>query len=293
MKKWLVIGKNGQLSLALAALLGDNADSVGMDELDLSNPSAVQPLLQRYQPTAVLNAAAYTQVDKAESEQTLARAINATSVAEMAVYCKAADIPLVHISTDYVFDGSGHAPRTEEVAAAPLNVYGQTKLEGEQAITHTGGRYMILRTSWVFDDAGKNFLNTMLGLGKEREQLAVVSDQVGAPTYAMHLAQAMVSALQKAQAMSVFPSGIFHACGAGETSWHGFATAIFEQARKRGEVLAVREVKAIETSHYPTPAKRPLNSRLDCSKLERVLGVRLPHWEQGLSECMERKYAGA
>lgn len=292
MTPWLVIGRGGQLSGALEEMLAGRAVFLGQDVLDLSQPEKVQAVLAQHSPSAVLNAAAYTQVDLAEKEQALATAINADAVHEMAIFCASREIPLMHISTDYVFDGSGQQARREEAPPAPLNVYGQTKLAGEQAIINTGGRYIILRTSWVFDALGKNFVNTMLRLGKEREVLTVVDDQVGAPTYAPHLAQAMIEVLEKAQAMPLFPSGVYHACSAGETSWCGFAREVFTQAVRMGEHFALRDVQPILTAAYPTPAKRPLNSRLDCSKLAQQFGIRLPHWQQGLKECLEKKYAG-
>nr|AEQ20349.1 dTDP-4-dehydrorhamnose reductase [uncultured bacterium CSL1] len=292
MNPLLVIGRGGQLSNALESMELPDTVFVGMDTLDLSKPDNVRPVLEAYTPSAVLNAAAYTQVDLAEKEQDLAYAVNAESVRQIAIFCRARGIPLLHVSTDYVFDGTGDQPRDEATPAAPLNVYGQSKLAGELAIRDTGGEYLIFRTSWVFDHSGKNFVNTMLRLAAEHESLSVVDDQIGAPTYAPHLAQGMLKALRTAQA-GAFASGVYHASAGGEVSWCGFAREIFATARHLGTTLKVKDVQPIASSAYPTPARRPLNSRLDCTKLERQLGVRLPDWKQGLRECLEKKYAAA
>jgi dTDP-4-dehydrorhamnose reductase len=168
-----------------------------------------------------------------------------------------------------------------------LSAYGRTKLAGERAVQAAGGPHLIFRTSWVYDATGKNFVRTMLRLGAEREQLKVVADQHGSPTYAPHLARATLAALDRARELAVFPSGIYHLCGSGETTWHEFAVRIFEQARARGLKLAVKNVEAIPTSAYPTPARRPANSRLDMSRIEQELGVLMPDWQEGLAECMD------
>jgi dTDP-4-dehydrorhamnose reductase len=229
-------------------------------------------------------------VDKAESEPKLAMRVNAEAVGQLAAWCKQRDIPLVHFSTDYVFDGRGSAPRKEVAATAPLNVYGETKLAGERAIAETGAKSLIFRTSWVYDAHGRNFFTTMLRLFAEKEELSVVSDQVGAPTYAPALAEAVISALSAALAAKTFPSGVYHLCHSGETSWHGFAEAIFALARSRVSGIRCGRINPISTADYPTPAKRPQNSRLDCAKAHRVFGVSLPNWEEGLQTCIEEKY---
>lgn len=292
MTQWLVIGRGGQLATALAQRLQDKAVFLGLPELDLSNLDQIPTQLLRHNPAVVINATAYTQVDKAESEPELARRINAEAVGVMAQFCVQKDIPFVHVSTDYVFDGSGTHARIEDEPTNPLNVYGATKLEGEQLIAASGCRHLIFRTSWVYDESGKNFLNTMLRLGAERETLSVVSDQVGAPTYAPHLADVMLESLKSAIARPQFPSGIYHATGTGETSWHGFACEIFRIAKAHGAELTVKEVKAIASAAYPTPTARPLNSRLSCAKLKATFDVEMPKWQDSLRVCMENKYEG-
>jgi dTDP-4-dehydrorhamnose reductase len=284
----LVIGSGGQLARAFKSLC---PDAVFLDRAsaDLSLPHALTQTLERFYPYAVINAAAYTQVDNAEAEEAVATAINAQSPAAMAIYCAGKRIPFVHFSTDYVFDGSGNAPWRESDSPAPLNAYGRSKLAGEDAVAHVGGRYLIFRTSWVYDAFGKNFLNTILRLATEREELKIVSDQYGAPTYAPHLAAGAFAALKSAMQRPEFPSGVYHLCGGGVTSWHGFACAIVEDARRRGLPLKARRILPIPASEYPLPAPRPYNSRLDCSFALSMFGVSLPAWQEGLAECMELK----
>jgi len=289
----LVLGSTGQVGRALmGALASRSATFLGRAEADLADPEALYETLRAMPtPRAVINAAAYTAVDKAEEEEALATLVNARAPDILAHYCLERGIPLVHYSTDYVFDGSGAAARDENAATAPLNAYGRSKLAGEQAIEASGCGHLILRTSWVYDAEGKNFFTTMLRLGAEREQLRVVADQWGAPSYAPHLAEATVAALDGALKQAFFPSGLYHFCHAGETSWHAFAEAIFAGARSRGAEMKVTAVEAIGTAEYPTPAKRPLNSRLDCTKLAKALDVRLPSWQEGLTACLEARYA--
>ncbi len=293
----LVTGANGQLGRALIQLLGPHrAIAATRDVLNLEFAPSIPARLGYFKPTAVINAGAYTAVDKAESDEQTAMWVNAEAPAKMAEWCAAHDVPFIHFSTDYVFNGEGDSPRTEDHSTNPLNVYGRTKLEGERQIEAVAResakqgrelRYLIFRTSWVYDGQGKNFLNTMLKLGAERETLKVVSDQIGAPTYAPHLADATLQALENACSAQRFPSGIYHLCNTGETSWHGFASAIFDEARAHEISLKIREISPILSSEYPTPARRPLNSRLDCNKALEVLKVRMPDWRTGLSECMD------
>jgi len=286
----LVLGKNGQVGSALTQLLGDKAIAYDADTINLMQPDfadRLSALADAHEITTLINAAAYTAVDKAESERDIAMRINGIAVGEMAAWCKKHDVTLVHYSTDYVFDGSGTHARGESEPTAPLSVYGESKLLGEKLITDSGGEHLIFRTSWVYDAAGKNFVNTMLRLFPEREEVRVVADQIGAPTYALHLAQATIAALEHAQNAEHFPSGIYHLCGGGEASWYEFAKAIFTLASSRESGIKCREVKPIPTSEYPTPARRPLNSRLDCTKAKALLGVQLPHWEDALNECYE------
>jgi dTDP-4-dehydrorhamnose reductase len=294
----VILGRNGQLGGALAAQLGARALAFGRDEINFCNHEFVKKLeaLTRDLPiSAVINASAYTQVDKAEGEgRQEAFRVNHAAVAELAAWCAVRDLPLVHFSTDYVFDGSGEEPHREDEPVQPLNAYGESKLAGERAIEEAGGRFLIFRTSWVYDARGKNFFNTILRLLREKEELDIVFDQVGAPTYAPHLAKAILSALTAAFAMPKFPTGIYHLCGGGETSWYGFALMIFALARSRdsGEKSLVKcqHIQPIPSSDYPLPAKRPLNSRLNCSRARLTFGVALPHWETGLRESFNEKY---
>lgn len=279
----LVIGANGQVGRALMEL-STNAIGVTREEINLETIEFF-PSDTGLRPSAIINAAAYTAVDKAEEEEVRAYNINARAPEILAKYCKENDIPFVHYSTDYVFDGSGKQPWTESEPTNPLSAYGRTKLEGEKRIAALGGKHLIFRTSWVYDETGKNFVNTMLRLGAERDELRVVNDQWGAPTYARHLAQATLTALENAQKAPRFPSGVYHLCGGGETNWQQFARQIFAEAK----LPKSPKIHGIPSSEYPTPAKRPMNSRLDCSKALHVLGVKLPAWELGLKECLERK----
>lgn len=293
----VVIGSTGQVGRSVLALLerqGTGGFPVDRQALDLSSsPESLAPrlgsLLGRMpaRPSAVILTAAYTQVDRAESERDLAFRVNAQAPGAIARFCHEEGLPLVHFSTDYVFSGEGDQPWTETSPTAPLCVYGASKLAGEEAIAACGGDHLIFRTSWVYAPTGRNFVRTLLKLGSERETLSVVSDQIGAPTYAPHLVEGALAGLDWALSFPRFPSGIYHLCGQGWTSWHGFATAIFEEARGRGWNLQVREVKAIPSADYPTPAARPLNSRLSLEKTGRILGITLPSWRVGLAQCLD------
>jgi dTDP-4-dehydrorhamnose reductase len=288
--KFLILGANGQVGQALnAAISNPNVVILGREQADFSKPETLYDVIEAINPEYLFNAVAYTAVDKAESEESLATTINADAVRVLAQYAKNKDIPLVHYSTDYVFDGKGDNARTEDAPTNPLNAYGRSKLAGEKAIADVGCKHLIFRTSWVYDAYGKNFLNTMLKFGAEREEMRVVADQIGAPTYAPHIADASLLALKHALDMPEFPSGIYHLCNAGETSWHGFAEAIFAGANKRGAELKVQRVLPIPASDYPTPAARPSNSRLNCAKLRDVLGVTLPDWHVGLEGALDEK----
>lgn len=290
MQRIAVLGANGQAGRAWVSQLGGRAIALTRNEVNLAEPESLAAALDALQPDAVVNASAYTAVDKAESDAALATTINAESPGVIARWCAAQGIPLIHYSTDYVFDGTGEKPWQETDTPAPLGVYGASKLAGEQAVAEAGGKYLIFRASWLYDAVGKNFLNTMLRLGAEREELRVVADQIGAPTYVPDLTAISLQALEKAVAMEAFPSGLYHLAHTGSISWHGFAEAIFAAAREHGEELAVQQVEAIPSSDYPTPATRPLNSRLNCSKFHTVFGLVLPKWEQGLARAMEVKY---
>jgi dTDP-4-dehydrorhamnose reductase len=302
----LILGKNGQVGRNLTRLLGDNALAVDMEDVDFNKAgiaTQIDSFLGDRDVAAVINAAAYTAVDMAEGEgKENAYRINVQAVDELAAWCKKRRVPLVHYSTDYVYDGSGDTPRKEDDGTGPLSVYGQSKLEGEQAIIGYDSKYLIFRTSWIYDAEGKNFFLTMLRLMKERTALTIVDDQVGAPTYALHLARATIDALSRAMGMDVFPSGVYHLCNRGETSWCGFANAIFMLARQaesreyenvpdgdKSEIIC-QQIKPIPTAAYPMPARRPLNSRLDMTKVAETFGITMPIWEDGLQECFETWY---
>jgi dTDP-4-dehydrorhamnose reductase len=288
----LIVGRSGQIGRALVQSFGDLALAPPVQQLDLSNPGRIAESLDRLEAeagalSAVINAAAYTLVDRAEAEESLAETINADAPGEMARWCGLRAIPFVHYSTDYVYAGTGTSPWREHDDTGPVNAYGRTKLKGDRLVEGSGARYLILRTSWVYDAYGRNFVNTMLSLGREREVLRVVADQVGAPSYAPHLAQFTRDVMERASQMDAFPSGTYHLAPEGEVSWHGFAEEIFALARRRGLNLKVQRVEPISTAEYPTPAQRPLNSRLDKTRLQAVFGVRMPRWQDGLDECMD------
>ncbi|MBJ3775288.1 dTDP-4-dehydrorhamnose reductase [Acuticoccus mangrovi] len=288
----LVIGRSGQVATALveraAAHTGPSAADVvalGRPDLDLCRPESIAAAISRVEPDVVVNAAAYTAVDQAESEPEAAAALNAAGPAALAGLCAAADIPLVHLSTDYVFDGTLDRPYREDDPIAPASVYGRTKAEGEAAVMAAGGRALVLRTAWVYSPFGKNFVKTMLRLGAERDRLRVVSDQVGNPTSALDIADAV---LRLAAMRDGWGSGgeILHLAGTGETSWHGLAEAIF------AGTAAPPVVEPIPTSAYPTPARRPANSRLDTTRLAERYGIVLPPWRESLAVTLDR-LAGA
>jgi dTDP-4-dehydrorhamnose reductase len=240
----------------------------------------------------VVNAAAYTAVDKAESEPALAHAVNASGAEYVAKTCASHSIPIIHISTDYVFDGTKHDPYLEGDPTVPINVYGSTKLEGEQRVMRACERHLILRTAWVYSPWGTNFVKTMLRLATTRASIGVVEDQLGSPTYAPDLARILLSlAIRVLRDPAARRWGIYHAVGKGETNWFGFAREVFRQAGEKG--LPVAEVAGIAASAYPTPARRPANSRLNCDKLRLLFGLESPDWRLGVEECVARLAASA
>ena len=290
----LLTGARGQVGWELARSLMPLGEVIapGRERCDLARPETLAALVAELAPQVIVNAAAYTAVDRAETEETLAHRVNAEAVGELAVAARRAGALLVHYSTDYVFDGSKAGAYLEDDPVAPLNAYGRGKLAGEQAVAAAGCDYLIFRTTWVYAARGANFLLTMLRLGAEREALRVVADQFGAPTWARNIADASAQAVAQAcreRAAGNFRSGLFHMAGGGETSWHGFAEAIFAHARRvlPDRVLKVAEVVPIGSADYPTPAARPSNSRLDQQALAARFGLRLPHWEQALLRCLE------
>lgn len=290
----LVFGGNGQLGQELLRALaplgevvattrsGQLADGSPCEVADFNAPDALAAVLDRIQPTVVVNAAAYTAVDRAEGERDAAWRANAEAPGVIARWCAAAGVPLVHYSTDYVFDGQGSRPYREDDATAPLGVYGESKLAGEDAVRAAGGRHMIFRTAWVYASHSANFLRTMLRVGAERDVLRVVADQVGTPTPAALIADVTAQALQHPGALS----GTWHLTAAGETSWHGFAEAIFAEAVAAGKLARAPTVEAITTAEYPTPAKRPAYSHLDVARIQSDFGVVLPSWQDGLKRVI-------
>ncbi|HMX11724.1 MAG TPA: dTDP-4-dehydrorhamnose reductase, partial [Burkholderiaceae bacterium] len=248
-------------------------------------PDTLDALLHDVRPDVIVNAAAYTAVDRAESEPDVARQVNAGGVRLLADRAAASGATLVHYSTDYVFDGSGDAPRDEAAPTGPLNVYGLTKLEGEQAIRASGCRHLILRTSWVYAARGGNFARTMLRLAGERERLTVIDDQIGAPTGADLLADVTALALRQLRDEPE-AGGTYHAVAAGETSWHGYAAQVIEFARSRGQSLRVQAIDPVPTTAFPTPARRPLNSRLDTRRLRDRFDLTLPDWRVGVERML-------
>jgi dTDP-4-dehydrorhamnose reductase len=294
--KILLLGKNGQVGWELQRALAPLGALIALDRHDyggdLSHPQAVAQRIVKERPQVVVNAAAYTAVDKAESETDLCRTINSTAVQAVAQASASVGALLVHYSTDYVFNGSGQTPWTEAAVTGPLNVYGQTKLEGEQAIAASGCPHLIFRTSWVYGSRGGNFAKTMLRLAQEREQLQVINDQYGAPTGADLIADVSAHAIRATLANPQL-AGLYHLVSDGETTWHGYACYCIEQARALGIAIKVpaSQVLAVPTSAFPTPAKRPHNSRMSTQKLQHQFGLELPNWIYGVDRLLKTTLA--
>jgi len=280
----LIFGRVGQVGSALAELLPDKYQARFLDQpdIDLTVPGDVRQPILEYQPAIVINAAAYTAVDKAESEPELAQLINATAPGLMASVCEEIGAAFVHYSTDYVFDGTAGQPYSEEAAVAPGSVYGRTKLAGERAVAAATDRHVILRTAWLYSHVGHNFLKTMLRLAQSSQSVRVVADQTGSPTYAWDLARVTLSIVEALVGGRDDGYGLYHATNAGVTTWHGFASRIFQLAGC-DEI----QVDPITTDQYPTPAPRPAYSVLCCDRLEQVYGLTLPHWEDAAARCIE------
>ena len=275
--KVLVFGKSGQVAQALSAY--DGVTLLSRDEADLSDAKTCADLIATSGADAVINAAAYTAVDVAETDAKTAALVNTDAPTAMAQACAASGKVFVHISTDYVFDGSGNDARVEDDPTNPLGIYGSTKLAGESGVIAAGGQFAILRTSWVFSAHGNNFVKTMLRLGAERDALNVVSDQIGGPTPAVDIASAAMK-IATAMVQGRGKNGVYHFSGAPNVSWADFARTIFHMWGLKVDVTD------IPTSDYPTPAKRPLNSRLDCSKISQIYGIKRPDWRDGLRDAM-------
>jgi dTDP-4-dehydrorhamnose reductase len=287
----LVAGREGQLARALApafAGAGWHVSALGRGSLDLAGPaSAIAEAVRAEAPDLVVNAAAYTAVDRAETEPAAAMAVNRDGAAVLAAAAALVGAPVLHVSTDYVFDGAKGEPYAEGDAPAPTGAYGRSKLEGEGAVLAANPRSMVLRTSWVCSATGHNFLRTMLRLAEARDEVSVVDDQRGAPTFAADLAEAVLRAAPRLMASRPGDEafGVFHLSGAPDTTWHGFAAAVFAGAAARGHRAPA--LRAIPTSAYPTPTRRPADSRLDCSRIAAVHGVGRPDWRPSLARCLD------
>ncbi len=297
----LVTGGSGQLATALAfqggaaqgAAHGDaRVHLVGRPGFDFDRPETIAAAFAAADPWLVVNAAAYTAVDAAESDEAAAFRANRDGPAELARLCAAAGIPLIHVSTDYVYSGDKPSPYVETDPVAPLGVYGASKLAGEISVLGSGARAVILRTAWVYAATGRNFVRTMLHLGQTRDVLRVVADQQGCPTAAADLAAAILAIAARVETDGWHDrfSGVFHAAGSGETTWHGLAQAVFEEAKRHGAKVPA-SVVPIATAEYPTPAHRPANSRLDCARLQATFGIRLPHWRDSLARTIDEVFA--
>jgi dTDP-4-dehydrorhamnose reductase len=285
----------------LAAL--GNVIAPGRDLLDLTNAESIRALMRETRPRWVVSAAAYTAVDKAESESGLAFAINGDAPRVLGEEARNIGAAVIHFSTDYVFDGSSATPYVETDATGPLNVYGKSKLAGEQALAATGAAHFVFRTSWVYGASGKNFLLSVLRMAREREQLRIVADQHGAPTWSLDLARMVSQVIGQVEGVAAEKggtvadaakelSGVYHAAGSGETTWYGFASAAVDELGRRDPGSKLATVQPILTAEYPTPARRPANSLLDCRKLERVFGWRMMDWQKSLERVMTDLAAG-
>ncbi len=291
--KILLLGKNGQVGWELQRSLAPLGEVLALDRHsnehcgDLNQPERLAKTVLAWQPQVIVNAAAHTAVDKAESEPELARCLNATAPAALALAAAQIGALLVHYSTDYVFNGQGESPWQENDATGPLSVYGQTKREGEQAIVASGCAHLIFRTSWVYAARGGNFAKTMLRLAAERERLTVIDDQFGAPTGADLIADVTAHAI-RASLQKPALGGLYHLVAGGETTWHGYASHVIAQARllQPGLALKVSDIAPVPTSAFPTPAQRPLNSRLNTHKLQQAFGLTLPPWQQGVDRML-------
>ena len=293
--KILLLGKNGQVGWELQRSMAPLGEVLALDRHstawcgDLSQPERLAQTVRSWRPDVIVNAAAHTAVDKAESEPDLARCLNATAPAALAQAAAEGGAWLLHYSTDYVFNGQGNTPWQETDATGPLSVYGQTKLEGEQAVVASGCKHLIFRTSWVYGARGGNFARTMLRLAGERERLTVIDDQHGAPTGADLIADVTAHAIRQVmQPQAASLAGIYHLVAGGETTWHGYARHVIAQARLIQPQLALKvtDIAPVPTSAFPTPAQRPLNSRLNTHKLQQAFGLVLPPWQQGVDRML-------
>lgn len=290
--KTAVIGSLGMLAGDLCSLLkarGHEVIELDLPDLDIIRENQVVRTLSRWSPEAVVNCAAYTNVDQAESESGPAYAVNRDGALHVAKACSSMRIPLIHISTDYVFDGDATTPYSEEDEPHPLGVYGMSKLDGENAVRSTASQHYIVRTAWLYGVGGRNFVKTILNHARTKPELRVVADQYGSPTWTMVLAEGLSAFLERVAVGKPAPWGTYHCCGAGIATWHELAEMIIDEGRKR-ETLQTTRVFPIATEEYPTPAKRPRFSALDCQKIERALGIERPVWQDSLKQMMAKLY---
>lgn len=289
----LLAGSGGQVGhevMRLAREQGRSLTGLSRAQLDIADSEAVARIFQQARPSLVINAAAYTAVDRAEQDVEAAMRANRQGPAILAAACHAHQIPLIHLSTDYVFDGTKTGPYLEDDPAAPAGVYGRSKWEGEEEVRTVLREHLIIRVSWVFGPHGNNFVKTMLRLAAERDALRVVADQHGCPTSATHIAQAILTIVDRIRAGADVDArwGTYHFCGRPETVWHGFAEIIIREAVRLGLLARAIPVQPITTDQYPTPARRPLNSVLDCQKIEQAFGLSIPAWQEGLTAMLTR-----
>jgi dTDP-4-dehydrorhamnose reductase len=293
----LIAGWQGQIARALVEAAPACPDvaacAVGRAALDICEARSIERALARIEPTIVINSAAYTAVDKAETDAERAFALNRDGARMLAEAAARRAIPIIHISSDYVYGGRKASAYVEDDATEPATVFGRSKLEGEIAVRKANPRHVILRTAWVFSPMGRNFVKTMLAQAAERPRVRVVDDQRGSPTYAPHLVAAILELARQLSGKKAgeAPWGVYHAAGTGTTTWRGFAEEVFRASAALGGPVA--EVEPIRSSDYPTPAARPMNAQLDCAKLERTFGLRLPPWQEGVADCVARLIKGA
>lgn len=289
MLKVLITGAQGQVGKELTQIANEKGFDVvaaSRADLDITQAQSVENYITKCQPDIIINAAAHTAVDKAESEQDLAFAINRDGAKNIANACKKQNIPLLHISTDYVFDGTKSEPYSEDDTVSPLGVYGESKWQGEEVIRKNLNDYLILRVAWVFGAQGNNFVKTMLRLGKERDELNVVADQFGGPSPAKDIALTLIDLVEQYQTDNTLAWGTYHYCGNSKTTWYHFAKEIFKQAFELGLLNKKVKVNPITTEEYPTAAERPGNSMLDCSKLKTTFGIEMPEWKKALKQVL-------
>ena len=287
--KILITGAQGQVGKELTAIAnqkGFDVIAASRADLDITQLQKVESFITQHTPDVVINAAAHTAVDKAEEELKLAFAINRDGAENIALACAKQNIPLLHISTDYVFDGTQPESYSENNAVSPLGVYGESKWQGEEAIRKNLNDFIILRVAWVFGAQGNNFVKTMLRLGKDRDELNVVADQFGGPSPAKDIAETLIGLVEQYQSNKTLAWGTYHYCGESKASWYDFATEIFKQAFELGLLDKKVKVKPITTAEYPTAAKRPSNSMLDCSKLKNTFGIEMPEWKEALKQVL-------